>query len=75
MVKSTNGWSVDNDGGWNLWGVDRDAIVISPNGEKIRLDQLKDKLKAEGMTDSEASSAIKKLQQNLGISSNWMFGW
>lgn len=75
MIKSTNGWSVENDGGWNLWGVDNDAIVVAPNGEKIRLDQLKSKLKKEGMSDSDATNAVKKLQQNLGISSNWMFGW
>lgn len=75
MIGSTNGWSVEYDGGWNLWSVDDDAIVIAPNGEKIRLDQLENKLKSEGMTDSQAENAVKKLQQNLGISSNWMFGW
>lgn len=75
MVGNTAGWSVVDDGGWNLWGVDNNARVKAPNGETIRLDQLKNKLKSEGMTDSEATNAIKKLQQNLGISSNWMFGW
>ena len=75
MVGNTAGWSVVDDGGWNLWGVDNDARVKAPNGETIRLDQLKSKLKSEGMTDSQAENAIKKLQQNLGISSNWMFGW
>lgn len=75
MVGNTAGWSVVDDGGWNLWGVDNDARVKAPNGETIRLDQLKSKLKSEGMTDSQAENAVKKLQQNLGISSNWMFGW
>ena len=75
MIKSTNGWSVESDGGWNLWGIDNDAIVIAPDGEKIRLDQLKSKLIKEGMSDYEATNAIKSLQQNLNISSNWMFGW
>lgn len=74
MIGSTAGWSVVNDGGWNFAGVDNDAIVKAPNGETIRLDQLKSKLKSEGMTDSQAENAVKKLQQNLGISSNWFFG-
>ena len=75
MVGSTQGWTVTDDGGWNLWGVDKDAKVKAPNGETMTLNQLREKLKAEGMTHSEASDYIKKLQQNLGISSNWMFGW
>lgn len=75
MVGSTNGWTVVDDGGANLWGVDKDAIVKAPNGETITLAQLRDKLKSEGMTHKEATDVIKQLQQNLGISSNWMFGW
>lgn len=75
MVGSTNGWTVVDKGGGNLWGIDQNAVVKAPNGETIRLDQLRDKLKAEGMTHAEATDVIKKLQQNLGISSNWMFGW
>lgn len=75
MVKSTSGWSVANSGGGNLWGIDSNASVIAPNGETITLNQLRNTLKSEGMTPSQATNAIKKLQQNLGISSNWMFGW
>ena len=75
MIGSSKGWTVVDDGGWNLWGIDGDAKIKAPNGETIRLDQLRDKLKSEGMTHAEATNAIKKLQQNLGISSNWMFGW
>lgn len=75
MIGSSKGWSVVDKGGANLWGIDQNATVKSPNGETIRLDQLRDKLKAEGMNHTEATNAIKKLQQNLGISSNWMFGW
>ena len=68
MVGSTSGWEVDNDGGTNwLWGVDNNAIVIAPNGEKVRLDNLVDTLVAEGMSKSEAKTAVKKLQKNLGI--------
>ena len=75
MIKSTNGWSVDNDGGWNFVGIDSDARVKAPNGEIIRLDQLLDILvNEEGMDKGEAKNYIKKLQQKLGISSNWFFG-
>lgn len=75
MIGSTKGWSAVSKGGGNLLGIDANAIVKAPNGETIRLDQLRDKLKAEGMSHSEATNYIKKLQQNLGISSNWMFRW
>ena len=68
MVKSTNGWSVVNNGGTNwFWGVDNNAIVKSPNGEQIRLDNLVDRLVDEGMKKSDAKSYVKKLQKNLGI--------
>lgn len=75
MIGSSKGWTVVDKGGANLWGIDQNAVIKAPNGETIRLDQLRDKLKSEGMTHSDATNAIKKLQQNLGISSNWMFGW
>lgn len=68
MVKSTNGWSVVDNGGTNwFWGVDNNAIVKAPNGEKIRLDNLVDYLTNEGMSKSDAKSYVKKLQKNLGI--------
>ena len=68
MVGSTNGWKVENDGDTNwFWGVDNNAIVRSPNGEQIRLDDLVDKLVSEGMSKSDAKAAVKKLQKNLGI--------
>ena len=68
MVLSTNGWSVDDDGGTNwFWGVDNNAIVIAPNGEKIRLDNLVDKLVDEGMSKKEAKDKVKTLQKNLNI--------
>lgn len=68
MVGSTQGWSVEDDGGVNwFWGVDNNARVKAPNGEIIRLDDLKKKLIAEGMSASEAKKAVKTLQKNLGI--------
>lgn len=67
MVGSTSGWTVVDDGGVNwLWGVDNNAIVKAPNGEQIRLDNLVDKLVAEGMEKSKAKEAVKNLQKNLG---------
>ena len=74
MVASTKGWTVVDDGGGNLLGIDKNAKVKSPNGETLTLAQLRDKLKGEGMSTSDANKAIKALQQNLGISSNWLFG-
>lgn len=68
MVKSTSGWEVVDKGGINwFWGVDNDAIVEAPNGERIRLDNLVDKLVSEGMSKSDAKSYVKKLQKNLDI--------
>ena len=68
MIKSNSGWEVINDGGVNwFWGIDNHAIVKSPNGEQIRLDNLLKKLKEEGMSDSKAKEAIKTLQKNLDI--------
>ena len=74
MVGSSKGWTVVDDGGGNLFGIDNNAKVKTPNGETITLKNLKNKLIKEGMKASDATKAIKKLQQNLGISSNWFFG-
>ena len=68
MVGSTSGWSVVDNGGLNwLWGVDNNAIVKAPNGKQYRLDNLVDYLVEEGMSKSDAKSAVKKLQKNLGV--------
>ncbi|MBR2335842.1 MAG: hypothetical protein IKA62_06440 [Clostridia bacterium] len=75
MINSASGWSVVENGGGNLWGIDADAIVKAPNGEQMTLNNLRDKLIKEGMKHGEATEAIKQLQQDMGISSNWMFGW
>ena len=74
MAKSTKGWEVVSDGGANWTGLDKDAKVRTPNGEVITLENLKTKLVNEGMKDKDAKNLLKELQQNLGISSNWMFG-
>lgn len=75
MVESAEGWKVVSKGGGNLWGVDKNAIVITPNGEQLSLKTLRERLEGEGYSTSQANDKIKKLQQDLGISSNWMFGW
>lgn len=74
MTETAKGWTVKDNGGMNFVGIDENAKVQTPNGEIITLKNLKEKLMAEGMSSSEARNAIKKLQQNLGISSNWFFG-
>ena len=66
MVGSANGWSMVDDGGINWFGgIDNNAVVMSPNGVKIRLDDLVDKLVSEGMEKSKAKTAVKKLQKSL----------
>lgn len=74
MVGSTDGWVVKSKGGANFVGIDKDAKVQAPNGEVMTLKNLQKKLESEGMSEKQAKNAIKKLQQNLGISSNWFFG-
>ena len=68
-----NKWTVVDDGGFNwLGGIDRNAKVAygsKENGSyaEYTLAELKKKLKAEGMSGSEANDYIKKLQKQLGI--------
>ena len=75
MVGSTNGWEVIDNGGGNLLGIDANAIVKAPNGQKMTLAQLKQTLIKEGMKAGKAADAIKALQQALGISSRKIFNW
>ena len=65
---------MDYKGGGNWVGIDANARVVTPGGEIIRLDKLRDKLTDEGMSKAKATDYIKQLQQALGISSNWFFG-
>ena len=67
MVRSSSGWSVVDNGGGNLLGIDRNAIVKAPNGEQMTLQNLREKLIEGGMKRSDATWYIKNLQQNLGI--------
>lgn len=67
--KQDTGWKMADDGGSNLWGIDKDAKVITPMGTTITLDELFDILvKQEGMEKKEAKKLIKKMQNGLGIS-------
>lgn len=67
MVRNASGWNVIDDGGANwFWGIDYNMVVESPAGEKIRLDDLVDKLvKEENMKKSEAKDIVYKLQRKL----------
>lgn len=67
MVKSTQGWTVIDDGGGNLLGIDRNAILEAPNGEQITMQNLRVKLIDGGMKRSDATYYIKQLTKNLGI--------
>ena len=74
VIGNSKGWSMEDDGGANLFGIDENAKVKAPDGTIWSLDKLKEQLIKEGMSKSDAKKAIKKLQQDLGISSNWFFG-
>lgn len=75
MIENFDGWEMETDGGWNLLGIDKDASVRTPDNKTMTLKELKQKLVDEGMDASVAQKKIKALQQKLGISSNWLFGW
>lgn len=68
-------WEALGDGGANWLGIDRDAIVLTPQKEEMTLQALREAMVAQGADYNAATEAIKKLQQKLGISSNWLFGW
>ena len=74
VIGNSKGWSMEDDGGANLFGIDENAKVKAPDGTIWSLDELKEQLIKEGMSKSDAKKAIKKLQQDIGISSNWFFG-
>lgn len=75
MLESFDGWEMETDGGANLFGIDKDAYVRAPDGKSYSLAELKQILIDEGMDASVAQKKLKGLQQKLGISSNWLFGW
>jgi dihydroorotase-like cyclic amidohydrolase len=74
-IEAEDGWEVIDNGGGNLLGIDANAIVKAPNGQKMTLAQLKQTLIKEGMKAGKAADAIKALQQALGISSRKIFNW
>lgn len=59
-------WEMTDDGGWNLFGIDRNASVRDQFGNEYTLADLKKELK-KTMTNSEATKYIKNLQKQLGI--------
>lgn len=68
MMDNPEGWSSSYDGGFNwFWGMDRNAVLVMPTGEKIKVVDLFNKLKEQGMDGAVARSLIVKLQKNLGI--------
>jgi LysM repeat protein len=75
MMENFDAWERVTNGGVNLLGIDKDAVVRSPDGKTMTLLELKQKLIDEDMDATEAQNKIKALQQKLGISSNWLFGW
>lgn len=75
MMENFDAWERVTKGGVNLLGIDKDAVVRSPDGKTMTLLELKQKLIDEGMDETAAQNKIKALQQKLGISYNWLFGW
>ena len=67
VALSQRNWTVNNDGGINIFGIDRNAEVKDQYGNVYRLDKLVGALETEGMTKAEAKEYVKNLQKNLGI--------
>ncbi len=59
MLKNGKGWTVNDEGGANWFGINKDAVVTTPNGEKMTLQALRDKLIEGGMSHSDATALIK----------------
>lgn len=67
LALSKRNWSVVDDGGINIFGIDRNAQVKDQYNNVYRLDKLVGALEAEGMTKAAAKEYVKKLQKSLGI--------
>jgi hypothetical protein len=65
MLKSPNLWDYAYDGGRNLLGIDRDAELIAPNGDKVSAIDLVRYLREAGA--SQPRKTVKKLLETLGI--------
>jgi hypothetical protein len=59
-------WNVKNDGGLNLLGINRNAVVTDGYGNEYSLAELRREL-AKTMSWKEANAFIKKLQEEKGI--------
>ena len=64
-------WTMVSDGGWNLFGVDKNAKVKDQYGNPYTLDELVDALVEEGYSKSEAKDYVIDLQRELGIDKKW----
>ena len=65
------GWSAADLGGNYVGAFNNDAVVVAPDGQKMTIDELYEKLTTEeGMTEDEAEDIIVKLQKKLGIVEN-----
>ena len=64
-------WTMVSDGGWNLFGVDKNAKVKDQYGNPYTLDELVDALVEEGYSKSEAKDYVIDLQRKLGIDKKW----
>lgn len=70
MLEDMSKWYVADRGGSYVGAFNNDAVVITPSGESLTIDQLYEKLTTqEGMTDDEAEELIVQLQKQLGITS------
>jgi hypothetical protein len=70
MLKDMSKWYVADKGGSYVGAFNNDAVVKTPSGESLTIDQLYDILTTqEGMTDDEAEKLIVQLQKQLGITS------
>lgn len=68
MMGNPDGWASSYNGGYNWWGgMDRNAELIMPTGDKITVNDLLARLKEQGMDYWQARSIIMNLQKKLGI--------
>ena len=64
-------WEMESDGGWNLFGVDKNAKVKDQYGNTYTLDDLVDALIDGGMDKKKAKEYVINLQRELGIDTKW----
>lgn len=70
MLKDMSQWYVADKGGSYVGAFNNDAVVVSPDGQRMTIDELYEKLTTEeGKTADEAEKLIVQLQKKLGITS------